>query len=75
MSKRNSLKLDMLDVYNEALVAYKKREFEAALQLFEKVVAHTSGDGPSELYIARCKAYIEEPPPEDWDGVYTMTTK
>ena len=32
-------------------------------------------DGPSKVYYERCKYYIDNPPPEDWDGVFVMTTK
>jgi hypothetical protein len=25
--------------------------------------------------VERCQDYLSEPPPEDWDGVFTMKTK
>jgi len=28
-----------------------------------------------QLYAARIAAYLATPPPADWDGVYTFTTK
>ena len=28
-----------------------------------------------QLYLERIAHYIAEPPPADWDGVYTFTTK
>jgi len=34
-----------------------------------------ANDGPTNLYISRCETYIATPPPADWDGVFTMTTK
>ena len=30
---------------------------------------------PSKVYYLRCKFYIDNPPPEDWDGVFVMTHK
>ena len=29
-----------------------------------------TGDGPSEMYVERCNMFIDEPPPDDWDGVW-----
>ena len=45
-----------------------KKEFALALKI-------DANDGPSKVYYARCKHYVENPPPEDWDGVFVMTTK
>ena len=30
---------------------------------------------PSLIYLERCKEFKETPPPKDWDGVYTLTSK
>ena len=30
---------------------------------------------PSRIYIPRCEHYLENPPGEDWDGVWTLTSK
>ena len=30
---------------------------------------------PSRIYIPRCEHYQENPPGEDWDGVWTLTSK
>jgi hypothetical protein len=27
------------------------------------------------IFIKRCENYISTPPPADWDGVHTMTSK
>ena len=50
-------------------------EFEEAKKYFAKALKVDSKDGPSKVYYIRCKHYIETPPPEDWDGVFVMTTK
>ena len=33
------------------------------------------GDGPAGLLLARCRAYRDHPPGEEWDGVYHMEGK
>jgi hypothetical protein len=65
----------LLKYYNEGLKKYKKGKFKEALSEFEKALEIIPNDGPTQVYIKRCKEYIEIPPPIDWDGVYTMKTK
>jgi len=61
--------------YNHALESYKQRNFAEAQALFSKVLEVALEDGPSRGYVKRCGDYLETPPPEDWDGVYTLTSK
>ena len=42
---------------------------------FEKALALDPEDGPSAEYLKRSRIFKENPPPENWDGVFTMTTK
>lgn len=68
-------KKQVLDLYNEGRKHYKLMQFEKAKELFAKALRVDPEDGPSKVYYARCKHYVENPPPEDWDGVFVMTTK
>jgi adenylate cyclase len=68
-------KRNMLRYYNEGLALYKEMEFKEALKRFEKALEFEPEDGPTKLYISRCKELSKNPPPPDWDGVFTMTTK
>ncbi len=65
----------LLEQYNKALSLYKQRQWDKALLEFQKALEIVPDDGPSLLYIERCKEYIKNPPPEDWDGVFVMKTK
>jgi Tfp pilus assembly protein PilF len=65
----------MLEFYNEGLKLYKEMKFKQALKLFKTALKHDPQDGPTRLYIARCIELSKNPPPPDWDGVFTMTTK
>ncbi len=75
MSLRNTNKIKALDTYHLALKTYRERDFQKARELFETVLQMVPKDGPSNLYIERCNEFIKNPPPADWDGIYTMTTK
>ena len=54
---------------------YKQRDFPNALTCFEKCLDIDPDDRPSEVFVERCKYLMENPPPEDWDGVYQMLRK
>jgi adenylate cyclase len=61
-------------LFGEALKCYRNREFEAALQLFE-VLSAKMHDKVSALYAERCREFIGQPPPMEWDGVFVAKTK
>jgi len=68
-------KKKVLDLFAEGRKNYKLMDFRKAYQYFSKALEIDPEDGPSKVYKARCKHYVENPPPEDWDGVFVMTTK
>lgn len=68
-------KMEMLKVYNQGLELYRGRKFTEAKSMFQKCLDMVPNDGPSQIYVDRCTAFIQSPPPADWDGVYVMKTK
>ena len=68
-------KQKVLDLYTQGRKHYKLMEFHLAAPFFEQALQLDERDGPSRVYLERCQDYIAHPPPEDWDGVYTMKTK
>ncbi len=68
-------KKTVLDLFAEGRKLYKMMKFAEARDCFAKALKVAPEDGPSKVYYARCKHYIENPPPEDWDGVFVMKTK
>jgi hypothetical protein len=58
-------------VYEEALDAYFKGDFQRAITL----AASVPGDPPSIVLAARCQIYLATPPAADWRGVYAFETK
>jgi adenylate cyclase len=59
--------------HQEALSYYKNSNFDSALQLFRELFDSTN-TYLYEMYVERCEHFIENPP-EDFDGVFTFTTK
>lgn len=66
---------ELLKYYNLGLAAYKQRKWDDAIRSFEMALKLFPNDGPSELYLERAQKFKLTPPPDDWDGVYVMTTK
>ncbi len=61
--------------YHRAVDLYHAREFSPAREIFRRLSDDLSGDALCAIYAARCESYAVTPPPEDWDGAYTMTEK
>lgn len=68
-------KRQVLDLFKQGRKLYTMMKFEDARDQFAKALKIDPEDGPSKVYYARCKHYMEDPPPEDWDGVFVMKTK
>ncbi|MEJ5284323.1 MAG: tetratricopeptide repeat protein [Brevinematia bacterium] len=68
-------KLQILELYNKGLELYRAKKFVEAKSCFEKCLQVLPEDGPSQVYVERCDYFIKNPPPQDWDGVFVMTTK
>jgi len=65
----------VLELFAEGRKSYKLMRFEEARDTFARALKVDPNDGPSKVYYARCKHYVENPPPDDWDGVFVMKTK
>lgn len=62
-------------LFHQGLAAYRERQWQHAITLFEEVLNTYHDDPPSQVFIERCKAYQSAPPEEGWNGVFVMTTK
>jgi len=65
----------VLDRFHEGIGLYRKRNWKKAIGCFESALELHRGDVPSEIYLKRCRHYLDTPPADDWDGVWVMTEK
>ncbi len=65
-----------LDYYHEAIKLYKSEKFKDALKIFEDINSwkNRSNIKIYDIYIERCKHYIETPP-KSFTAVFVHTTK
>jgi adenylate cyclase len=66
---------DFLGLYAAARDAYINRQFAESLQLFQQAQQLRPLDKAVKVHIDRARHYLQQPPPDDWDGVHIMTTK
>lgn len=66
---------EVLEAFNEGLREYRKGNWLAAIKPFETASQMNPNDGPSAVYLERCRFYSKTPPPPDWDGVWVMMDK
>jgi len=69
-----------LNAYNEALILYKSQDWDKAKKAFEAAdlienMFPGRKTNPSRIYIPRCDHWKNNPPGDDWDGVWTLTSK
>jgi len=67
--------LDELKLYAQALRYYRKMEWDNAELQFLNLKKMYSERPLYDFYIERMKYFRDNPPAEDWDGVFTFTTK
>ncbi|MDX9732357.1 MAG: adenylate/guanylate cyclase domain-containing protein, partial [Bdellovibrionales bacterium] len=67
--------LALLPDFETGFRLYHQRNFAEAVTAFTQALNAKPDDFCSQLYIDRCQEYLDNPPPLDWDGVYTMKTK
>jgi len=65
----------MVGQFNAALALYRERKWQEAGDAFAKMKQQLPNDHPCEIYIERCAYFAQNPPPEDWDGVFNRDEK
>ncbi|MFH1724509.1 MAG: GAF domain-containing protein [Elusimicrobiota bacterium] len=64
-----------LAAFERGLKHYRRRDWRQAFSGFQAALDANPNDGPSRLYLERCRHYRESPPDASWDGVWVMKTK
>lgn len=62
---------EKMQIFASGLAAYRKREWDTALALFQKL----ENDGLAGVYAERCRSLKLSSPPEDWDGIFVLKEK
>ena len=65
----------ILDQYERGLQAYRRYNWDLAIDCFRRVMEIDPADGPSGTMLSRCLAFKLDPPAEDWDRSYDIRVK
>jgi len=75
-SDLDKFKLNEISDFNTAFELYLNRKWKHAAQIFNDIyIRSDKKDKPAEILIARCNQYSNEPPDENWNGIYIFKTK
>jgi adenylate cyclase len=66
---------ELLERFHAALEAYRRARWDTAAGLFGQLLRDYPEDGPTRVFVQRCVELLEQPPAEEWDGVYVMKEK
>ncbi len=67
--------VDEVKEYMRAFDLYQQQQFVAAARVFEELHEKFPKDKCFKRMLETCQDYIKFPPPPDWDGVFTHTSK
>ncbi|OSM05234.1 CHASE2 domain-containing protein [Magnetofaba australis] len=64
-----------VESYHAALALYREQQWDAAQSAFEQLSEQESNRLIYKVYLERIALFRDTPPGEDWDGVFTHTSK
>jgi adenylate cyclase len=67
--------LAFVERFHLGLEAYAARRWDEAVARFLEADRLRGGDPASLRYVERCEAMRRAPPPDDWDGVFELSSK
>ena len=78
--KEPELYKKLLPAFHEALALYRNQNWSKAIEAFKasddlEDMFPGRKTNPSRIYIPRCEHYMDNPPGDDWDGAWTLTSK
>jgi len=61
--------------FAEGLAAYRRQDWEKARAIFNALLKNFPSDGPSKVFLERCRFFSKNPLPKDWDMIWEMMIK
>ncbi|HTR60059.1 MAG TPA: hypothetical protein VMH37_00080, partial [Candidatus Binataceae bacterium] len=62
--------------FAEGLAHYRAKRFAEAIAIWDELVAkYEPAPSPSSIMGDRARHFVSSPPPEQWDGVFVLTSK
>jgi adenylate cyclase len=61
--------------FEQARRAYLEEQWVEAAELFQEGINLNPADQPGQVFLKRCRKYLEKPPPPEWKGVFVLENK
>ena len=66
---------ERLSLFDRALTFFEEKNWKDARSTFNRVIELAPDDGPSLLYLRRCRQFLDFMPDPNWDGIFDFTEK
>ena len=67
--------MEAVNYFKEGLANFRNQQWGKAIKSFNESLNANENDKLSRIYIQRCEHMTSNPPGDDWDGVWVMTSK
>lgn len=67
--------MEVMGQFKEGVQLYRRQQWQSAVAAFKKQLKLNPNDKIADVYIERCLHLEQNPPGDDWDGVWRMTSK
>ena len=67
--------IELSEIFSAGLIAYRNQEWQTAAQLFTDCLACQPADEPSQVFLKRIAIFKENPPAQDWAGIWSLDSK
>ena len=73
--KNEKTDIDVYKKFDAAIDLYQNKKFNESLAMLKNLQKELSDNFLIQMYIERAQSMINQPPPENWDGVFDYKTK
>ncbi len=67
--------MEAVNYFKDGIRNYRECQWDKGIEAFKKTLALNPGDSLSQTYIDRSEHMKKNPPGNDWDGIWVMTSK
>jgi adenylate cyclase len=67
--------MEAVNAFKSGLSYYRSRQWDRAIDGFAEASILNPSDQLPRMYVDRCMHFKQNPPPEEWNGVWVMQTK
>ncbi len=67
--------LQAVEIFQRGLERFEEKDWALAQKHFQEVQRMVPDDGPTAIYLKRCREFRRTPPRPEWDGVFNLTLK